>query len=141
MRVSAVRTPSVVAADTTASWRPTTGRRRPGWASRSASSAPVDGPELAEVYVASVDDAVRGEAFTLACALRDAGVATEIDHQGRSLKSQFKQADKLGAHFVLVVGPDELAAGEVTLRDMHTKDESRVAVSEAARAVCAALGR
>ena len=103
--------------------------------------APVEGPELAEVYVASVDDAVRGDAFTVACALRDVGIATELDHQARSLKSQFKQADKLGARFVLVVGPEELAAGEATLRNMRTKDESRISISDAATAVSAALGR
>ncbi len=69
-----------------------------------------------------------GAAFALVSALRDAGIAAEIDHQGRSLKSQFKQADRLGARFVVVVGPDELAAGEVTLRDMGTKEETTVAL-------------
>jgi aminoglycoside phosphotransferase (APT) family kinase protein len=56
----------------------------------------------AEVYVARVDDSVTGAAFALAQALRDAGVATELDHQARSLKSQFKQADRLGARLVAV---------------------------------------
>ena len=84
-------------------------------------------PRGAEVYVARVDDDVAGDVFALAQALRDAGVAAELDHQARSLKAQFKQADRLGARFVAVVGPDELAAGEFTLRDMDTKEETRVA--------------
>jgi histidyl-tRNA synthetase len=41
---------------------------------------------------------------------------------------------------VVVVGPDELAAGEVTLRDMSTKEEKRVALDPAPAAVAAALG-
>ncbi|MBN1193461.1 MAG: histidine--tRNA ligase [Coriobacteriia bacterium] len=98
------------------------------------------GLALAEVFVARVDDSVTAEVFAVAQSLRDAGIATELDHQGRSLKSQFKQADRLGARFVVVVGPDELAAGEVTLRDMTTKEENRVAMDAAPAAVAAALG-
>ncbi len=106
-----------------------------------AAGAGVDSPPLAEVYVARVDDSVGDVAFAVLCALRDAGIAAEGDHQGRSLKSQFKQADRLGARIVLVVGPDELAAGEVTLRDMTTKEESRHRVADAPRAAAEALGR
>lgn len=94
-----------------------------------AAGVEVPAPPRAEVYVARVDDAVATDAFVLAQTLRDDGVATELDHLGRSLKAQFKQADRLGARFVVVVGPDEIAAGEVTLRDMGTKHESRVALA------------
>ncbi len=100
----------------------------------------IPAPARAEVYVARVDESVSAEVYALAQALRDAGVATELDHQQRSLKAQFKQADRLGARFVAVVGPDELAAGEFTLRDMGTKEETRVAFGAAAAAVTAALG-
>jgi len=102
--------------------------------------ATVGGPAIAQVYVASVDDSVRADAFTLACAMRDAGVAAEIDHQARSLKSQFKQADRLGASYVVIVGPDELAAGEVTVRDMASKAEERVAIADAPAVLRASLG-
>jgi histidyl-tRNA synthetase len=97
-------------------------------------------PPLAEVFVARVDGGVTGETFALAQRLRDAGIAAELDHQGRSLKAQFRQADRLGARFVVVVGPDELAAGEVTVRDMGTKEENRVALEAAPAALVAMLG-
>jgi len=97
------------------------------------------GPAVAEVYVAQVDDSVSATVFALAQSLRDAGVAVEVDHQGRSLKSQFKQADRLGARFVVVVGPDELAADEVTVRDMRTKEERRVPLAEMVAQVRQAL--
>ncbi len=100
----------------------------------------VPAPPRAEVFVARVDDSVTAEVFALAQRMRDAGVAAELDHQARSLKSQFKQADRLGARFVVVVGPDELASGEVTLRDMSTREEKRVALDAAPAAVAAALG-
>ncbi|NTW29061.1 MAG: histidine--tRNA ligase [Coriobacteriia bacterium] len=90
---------------------------------------------LAEVYVAKVDDSVTAAAFALVSALRDAGLAAEMDHQGRSLKSQFKQADRLGAKFVAILGPDEFAAGEVTVRNMGTKEEIRVSLGDVAGTV------
>jgi histidyl-tRNA synthetase len=80
--------------------------------------------------VARVAEEVAGIAFTITQALRDAGIAAEMDHQGRSLKSQFKQADRLGAHLAVVVGPDEAAEGEVTIRDMRTKEQVRVALAD-----------
>ena len=102
--------------------------------------AKVPAPPLAEVYVARVDANVADAVFSLATSLRDAGVAAECDHQGRSLKSQFKQADRLEARFVVVVGPDELADGQVTLRDMGTKEETRIDVQGAAQFIRGALG-
>jgi histidyl-tRNA synthetase len=104
-----------------------------------AAGAAVPTPALAEVYVAVVDESAREAAFGLVVALRDAGVAAECDHQARSLKAQFKQADRLGARLVLIAGPDELAAGEVTMRDMGTKEETRVSLAAAATTVKAAL--
>lgn len=90
-------------------------------------AAGVEVPTLptAEVFVARVTPEVADDVFRATFALRDAGVAAEMDHQSRSLKSQFKQADRLGAKLVVVVGPDELGAGEVTVRDMATKAEER----------------
>jgi len=90
----------------------------------------IPAPPIAEVYVARVAEEVAGIAFTITQALRDAGIAAEMDHQGRSLKSQFKQADRLGAHLAVVVGPDEAAEGEVTIRDMRTKEQVRVALAD-----------
>ena len=57
--------------------------------------------------------------------------------QKRSLKSQFKLADKLDAARVAVLGPDELAEGVATLRDMGTHTEAKVRLDE----VVGELGR
>ncbi|MEN6430397.1 MAG: histidine--tRNA ligase [Coriobacteriales bacterium] len=93
-----------------------------------------------DVYVAAVDADVRPAAFVTAARLRDAGMAASLDHQARSLKSQFKQADRLGARLVVVIGPDELASGQVTIRNMDTKDETRAAVDDVVVAVRSRLG-
>lgn len=88
-----------------------------------------------QVFVARVDESVFQLAFSLAQRIRDCGLITEIDHLDRSLKAQFKHADRLGARLTVVVGPAEAAEGKVTLRDMVTKAESRVAIEELSSAV------
>lgn len=88
-----------------------------------------------DLFIACVDDSARDRAFALVQACRDAGVRCDMDHQGRSVKSQFKLADKLGAEYVMTLGPDELAAGEATLRNMRTHDERTVALDAVAEAL------
>ena len=90
-----------------------------------------------DLFVACVDDSVRAGAFALVQECRDAGFICEMDHQKRSLKSQFKLADKLDAARVAVLGPDELAEGVATLRDMGTHTEAKVRLDE----VVGELGR
>lgn len=79
------------------------------------------------VYVANAGAELRSEVFSLAHELRAAGIRTEADYQGRSLKAQFKQANKLNATHMLVIGGDELAQGNVRVRDMATGEERLVA--------------
>ena len=86
------------------------------------------------VYVACTPD-VRQAVFGVVLALRNAGIRTEADYQGRSLKSQFKQADKLGARVCVVLGSDEVAAGVVTLRDMSSHEQLQVPTSDVVSAV------
>ncbi|EPD77755.1 histidine--tRNA ligase [Atopobium sp. oral taxon 199] len=78
------------------------------------------------VYVATTSAEEAREAFSVVLALRGAGIRTEADRTGRSLKAQFKQADKLGAKLCVVLGPDEVAAGVATLRDMTTHEQVQV---------------
>lgn len=92
------------------------------------------------IYVANAGAELRGEVFALCAELRAAGLRTEADYQGRSLKSQFKQADKLGARLILIVGGDELAAGKVKVRDMVSHDEELIDRSAVVEAVRRMLG-
>ncbi|MBQ9020501.1 MAG: histidine--tRNA ligase [Eggerthellaceae bacterium] len=87
-------------------------------------------PPAPALYIACVDDGQRSLAFQLAQQCRDAGIACEFDHQNRSLKAQFKQADKLKALQVAILGPDEVAAGVVKLRDMASHEEREVSLGE-----------
>ena len=83
-------------------------------------------PHGVDVFIACATDDVRPKAFEMAQVVRDVGASAELDHQGRSLKGQFKLADKLGARRVAILGPDELAEGKVKVRDMSTHEERLV---------------
>lgn len=88
-------------------------------------------PRHYDVYVAALGAQARIPALKLTTDLRRAGVKTETDHAGRSLKAQFKHADKVGAPYILIVGGDELARGTVRLRNMQTKEETEIPLENA----------
>ncbi|MGI6104666.1 MAG: histidine--tRNA ligase [Raoultibacter sp.] len=86
--------------------------------------------QTCDIFIASVDDSVRSAAFNLARQCRDAGLVVDLDHQSRSLKSQFKLADKLSSKIVCILGPDELANSSVKLRNMDTREEKLLSFDE-----------
>jgi histidyl-tRNA synthetase len=73
---------------------------------------------------------VRSAGFDATLALRQAGIRTEADYQGRSLKAQFKQANRLGARLCVVLGADEVAQGVATVRDMQSHEQLQVPMAE-----------
>jgi histidyl-tRNA synthetase len=80
----------------------------------------------ADVFVASHGDRARLEALALVRDLRRAGLNAQFDYEQRSLKSQFKRADRIGAPLVLVLGEDELVRGQVTARTMATSTQHEI---------------
>lgn len=86
--------------------------------------------KITDYFIACVDDSCRDKAFELAQLIRDIGVTCEIDHQNRSLKSQFKLADKLNSKHTIIIGPDELQENSVTVRDMATHNQKIVQIDK-----------
>ena len=83
-------------------------------------------PEKPMVYIAGMDGDCRKKAFEIATKLRANGIIAEIDHMERSVKAQFKYADKLGAKFVAVIGGNELAEGKANVKCMATGESESV---------------
>jgi histidyl-tRNA synthetase len=71
-----------------------------------------------QVFLAPLVPEALDRALLLQRALRDAGLRAMLDPEGRSFKSRMKQADKLGARLVAILGEDEMARGVWTVRDM-----------------------
>ena len=72
-------------------------------------------------------DASWPAARLLARDLRHAGLRVLIDYEGRSSKSQMKRANRSGARQVLLLGEDELANNQVTVKEMETGQQQTVA--------------
>jgi len=89
-----------------------------------------EAPAPLDVLVVTLGDEARAEGVKLVSRLRDRGVRADLDHAARSMKAQFKYADKLGVKKVVVIAGDELKKGVVKLRDMVESSEAEVARNE-----------
>jgi histidyl-tRNA synthetase len=83
-----------------------------------------------KLFIAALGQASQTLALEWVSKLAASGIHAEMDMAGRSLKSQMKQADRLGAAHVLIAGDAELEKGQVLLRDMATKDQVPVSVKD-----------
>ncbi|MDX6380444.1 MAG: histidyl-tRNA synthetase [Rubrobacteraceae bacterium] len=103
-----------------------------------AANAPEEGLKLDVFFVTLVPESSL-LAFRLAGALRAEGLSCDLDYADRSAKGQFKQADRLGARYAVVIGEEELAAGICSLRDMKTGDQRRVPIADGPQELLEAL--
>lgn len=81
-----------------------------------------------DVFVAPLGEAALPPAFTLVEQLRHAGLRAEIGYDEKSLRSQLRRANKLGAAFTLMLGERELTMGKVAVKDMQGGAQEEVAL-------------
>jgi histidyl-tRNA synthetase len=86
-----------------------------------------------DVFFVSADEAGARAALVRAAALRRAGVACDLDARGGKLARQFKQAERVGARYAVVLGGNEVASGSAKLKDLATREETPVALDDLAR--------
>ena len=79
-----------------------------------------------DVFIAGLGEEAADYSFKLMHELRGKGVRVDMDLDGKSLKSQMKQADRAGARHVLIVGSQELADNKAPLRDMETGEQTEL---------------
>ena len=82
----------------------------------------------------------RRQALQLAGELRRRGVKTDIDFSGAKLKKTFQRANALGIPYLVLLGEDELAAGEVSLRNMDSGEQVRIPLGRAAEEIALRCG-
>ena len=101
-----------------------------------AAQPPGELPPAVDLYVAN---ARKGDghvaAFALAAEARRAGLAVQQELAGRSIKGQLKQADRIGARYVAILGDEG-----ISLKDMES-GEQEVVESPAAAVARALKGR
>lgn len=95
-------------------------------------SAGVDIPEppTPKIFIGGMDEKSRKKAFSLTMDLRGKGINAETDLSGRSVKAQFKYADKIGAKFVAMIGETELETGVINIKKMADGTQTAVKFEE-----------
>jgi histidyl-tRNA synthetase len=88
------------------------------------------GSSPAQVLVTVFDEGSLSESFALAGELRRAGLKTATYPEPAKLPKQFKYADRMRIRLAAVLGPEELASGKVTLKDLRTGEQETVSRGE-----------
>ena len=95
-------------------------------------------PELAAPAIAAVvvplGEAAEVRGLGLVADLRRAGLAVEMTYKGK-MKARLAKADALGAAYAIILGDDELAAGEAAVKTLATGDQRRVPLAALAEAL------
>ncbi|MDD4939711.1 MAG: histidine--tRNA ligase [Candidatus Omnitrophica bacterium] len=78
------------------------------------------------VYIISLGDEAKKAGAKLLYLLREAGVASDTDHEDRSLKGAMRRANDMAAKTVLIIGEDEIKKGVVTLKDMASGEQKEI---------------
>ncbi len=78
------------------------------------------------LYIAALGEAAQIKGLAIVERLRKAGRYAECDIVGRSLKSQMKYANKIGAEYTLIIGDSEIEAGKAQLRNMSDGSQNEV---------------
>ena len=90
------------------------------------------GDQGPQIFLAWIGDESREYAVRLLHDLRCQGIRAEMDTRERNLKGQMKYANKLGAAYTAVIGEDEVASGELTLKNMSNSEQTKVRREELA---------
>lgn len=91
---------------------------------------PKDLDRQLDILVLAMDEACHRAAFKLVSDLRSAHLRADLYPQPDKFKKQMKYADALGVHWVAIIGPEELQAREVMLKNMITGDQNRISIGD-----------
>ena len=82
-----------------------------------------------QLFIAALGEESYKEAYKLINQLHFGGIRSELDYEGKSLKSQMRKADKLRARYVLILGEEELKRGKAVLRNMESKSQEEIPIN------------
>jgi histidyl-tRNA synthetase len=92
-------------------------------------------PATAPVLVTVFNESLWMNSFSLAADLRSAGLKVTTYPEPAKLPKQFKFGDRMGMQVVIVIGPDEAAAGLVTVKDLKNGAQHTVIRADAEKTI------
>lgn len=103
-----------------------------GWAAgieRLAMLSPMEPPKAQAIALIPIHDSVESDAFKMAYRLRDQGFYCEVGFSG-NLSKRMKKAASMGCWSAILIGPDELARGEVMVKNMTSGEQKAVLIAK-----------
>ncbi|MDR7344866.1 histidyl-tRNA synthetase [Pantoea alhagi] len=96
---------------------------------------------IVDVYVIASGQGVQSAAMQLAEQVRDGAPELKLmtNFGGGNFKKQFARADKWGARVALVLGEDEVKAGQVVVKDLRSGEQQTLAQNDVAAALVTLL--
>jgi len=89
-----------------------------------------DLPSGNEDIVIAIDESLRGAAMSVASKLRANGRSVDLVLEDKRMKWAFRHAERTGAQRLVMVMPEEWAAGNVRIKELESGEESDVAVGD-----------
>ena len=86
-----------------------------------------------QVYIATIGEPAKGKGLEVLRELRNMGIRSDMDYQGKGLNSQLKSADRMKARFAIIIGDDELKNGLAVIRSMDNKTQEKIKFEEVLR--------
>jgi len=88
-----------------------------------------------KAFVVTMGESAYRRGFLLLNEMRRLGIASDMNYQTASMKSQMRLADKLQAHYVLILGDDELKEDAVTLKDMQKGEQQKIPLKDVGKVI------
>ena len=79
-----------------------------------------------DVFIMYVNEEEKDYALYLTQALRLSGFSVDTEYTSRSLKSQFKQADRMNSKFLIILNSEDLDENMVNVKNNVTKEEQKI---------------
>jgi len=79
--------------------------------------------EKIDLYIVRIDKELTKESYELSVKFRKENINVELDYLSRSVKAQMREANKLNAKFVLLIGGEEYAQKKLVLKNMETSEQ------------------
>jgi len=98
-------------------------------------------PSYIDLFIINLGESAKAPGLALAQSLRNKGVKVELDHLDRSMKAQFKYANKIDVPFVIILGDDELKDNLITLKDMKEGTQAQYQLEEIDRLAAEILNK
>ena len=82
-----------------------------------------------DIYVVRLDKELNHKAYEITYNFRSFGLSTEVDYLSRSVKAQMREANKLNAKYVVMVGGEEFSKNNLLLKKMETGDQEEISLN------------